>query len=470
MRSDSWLAVEEAVKSRQLDGLIGLSEDLHFEAKSAEGYDLSMAEGQYELSKDVSALANAEGGWLLIGLVTQRATSEPIDSVAKLDLLEEANFPQAKILGLLKEYVYPSIGGLTVDWCEDVTREGLGIGVVHVPKQPEDKKPFLIAKVVEDGERMKQIVFGYMRRVSDDAIPYTVAQLQNTMKQGMNSTALRLTSIEEKVSLLLEREVVVRETKQAGSLEGLRSLMTMRIDSLLKSRTSRMPYYVLVGAIPPETRLRGFFSSGKESVSWLLTDPPVFRYSGFDVRTGSMARLIEGECWEARNGDRKILRLYQDGVLLFGMRADSDFLAWGENAMSFSDYVRLNPVAVVESHTSFVHLYAAVVRRLVAAPEDVQFFLRFDDAQIGGRRLALSQYYPRGIEWIDNPPLYPVHSVQATSEVALPTAQLLSNPDIAAYTVLAKFYDMCDADEQFIPFSKEIKGDRAVDVEAIKAL
>jgi len=62
--------IAEILKNRKLDALKGLRENQWFDAKRAAGYNLVIAAGRFELAKDVSALANAEGGHILVGLTT----------------------------------------------------------------------------------------------------------------------------------------------------------------------------------------------------------------------------------------------------------------------------------------------------------------------------------------------------------------------------------------------------------------
>src|SRR5688572_31620822 len=52
-----------------------------------------------------------------------------------------------------------------------------------------------------------------------------------------------------------------------------------------------------------------------------------------------------------------IFQLYEDGTLLVRVAADSTFLGWGQDEKEFNTRPRLNPMALIELTTSFVHLY-----------------------------------------------------------------------------------------------------------------
>jgi hypothetical protein len=198
-------AVRDILASRQLSRFIGMGEGLHLEVKGRVPYDLETANAQYELAKDVSALANAGGGWIVCGLTTKEASDERKDIISALDLVSRSDFPDKRFDGLVREYVKPFPMGFEVTFIASEDDPDKGVGVLHVPQQSEDQKPFLIAKVVDDSTRIKQIVFGYARRIGEDAEPHNVQQLREALRTGMSPTAQRLSSIEEQIGIVLER-------------------------------------------------------------------------------------------------------------------------------------------------------------------------------------------------------------------------------------------------------------------------
>ena len=204
MTDDQQDSIERLLSSGQLADFIGFREGFNFEAKGAKPYDLVTGAGRFELAKDVSAFANEAGGWIIVGLMTTPSMAEATDEVTALDLVSRSAFPASQILGVLKEYVHPSVSGLHVDWVNDQTSSELGVGVIRIPQQSEDAKPFMISRVHEAGKDLKQIVFGYARRVGGDSIPHSVAQIHRSMRVGMSTTAARLTGIEDKLAALLE--------------------------------------------------------------------------------------------------------------------------------------------------------------------------------------------------------------------------------------------------------------------------
>ena len=90
------------------DALIGVAEDAFLEAKSI-GYDLDASAGRFELAKDVSAMANSGGGWILIGVATSRMPDTAIDVISSIVPIAEDSFRTQRCLGVLKDHVYPEI-------------------------------------------------------------------------------------------------------------------------------------------------------------------------------------------------------------------------------------------------------------------------------------------------------------------------------------------------------------------------
>lgn len=183
--------------------LIGLREDGWLEAKGGTPYDLDAPEGRYELAKDVAAFANGTGGIVIVGLRTTRNANTQTDEITAYDLCAQATFNATQYASLIAEYIHPAIEGLAVYWVP-VNPEGTnGLGIIEVPPQNPDRQYFLIANAVDGGSRIRQFVFGVVRRNESSNDPFTIAQLYGYIRKGKGSLAQRLTSIEDKLDAVL---------------------------------------------------------------------------------------------------------------------------------------------------------------------------------------------------------------------------------------------------------------------------
>lgn len=231
-----------------------------------------------------------------------------------------------------------------------------------------------------------------------------------------------------------------------------------------------MAFYTLVAFPASKTRLKNFFSEDGASPGWLLTAAPRLRPAGFDLSTSGYAHLVDGEYWEATSGDRKRVRLYQDGTLIFRARADSAFLGWGQDPHDFANVPALNPVAVVESHASFCSVYGLILQHLAETPESVRIDLSFSNATIGSKRLFLTRYYPQGVSSVLDPKPYYIHDVNASDSLVAPLREVRESPFSVAYQLLVRFYKLFDAEPDLIPLTSGTGSQGSVNLEALKAL
>src|SRR6267154_1905650 len=180
----SFESIKTILDTRQFAALIGLNEDTWLEAKRKSPYDFATSTGRYELAKDITAFANAEGGILLIGLATVPAADAQTERITAHDLCPQAEFDVAQYLGIIKEHVYPVIKDVKIYWLPVNVEATHGLGVIEVPPQSPNQKYFLIAKVVDSGAELRQIVFGIAKRKDSSNDPFTIAELYKYTQSG----------------------------------------------------------------------------------------------------------------------------------------------------------------------------------------------------------------------------------------------------------------------------------------------
>jgi len=194
--------IEEIIISRNLNKFLGQKENNIFEAKGMTAYDITVPSGRFEISKDISSMANSDGGYMVFGLKHEPAVDERTDVVTELELFSEAECHISSYLGIAKDGIYPKIDGIRGEWVEDINQTGLGVGYIFIPPQIEQKKYFLITKLIEEGEEQKGIIVGIIKRVKADSVPFSVQELYGMMQNGKGEIAKRLYSIESKIDHL----------------------------------------------------------------------------------------------------------------------------------------------------------------------------------------------------------------------------------------------------------------------------
>lgn len=220
-------SLQRIIKSEDFIKLIGCLEDEFLEVKS-KPYKLESESGRFELAKDVSAFANAGGGYLLIGVTTNKNQDSDLEIINGFQDFSGNDFNPSQYEGIIKEYVFPNSDDINVI-LSPVNKNNPRIGIITIPAQKEEKKPFLINKVSDEGEKLKQIVFGYAVRKEASSKPYTVGDIQQLIKKGKESTVQSLTRMEDKLNLILER-ISDPDKKTMNPSE----LLDSRLNSLLE--------------------------------------------------------------------------------------------------------------------------------------------------------------------------------------------------------------------------------------------
>ena len=230
----------------------------------------------------------------------------------------------------------------------------------------------------------------------------------------------------------------------------------------------KVPFYVVTASVPPGNRVTSFHGAESNSASALLANFPRFRHGSFDVAIPGWPEPGPQDSLELRWYDRKILRLYQDGTLVFRARADADLLGWGVEPQAFHKFPKLDPLVVVEVNTSFVHRYRAVVERLKHLPDRVFFHLSLHDFTQNGLRLFLTKHFSRGqVDW-GAVTRYVVQTTEGSLEASV--ADLMHAPNRVAYQVVAAFMSMFDMPQEEIPFVNRLADGPEIDLTAIHAL
>jgi hypothetical protein len=136
-------ACRDLVAAGHADLLIGQREVQWLDGKGTP-YHLESDGQKLELAKDVAAFANARaGGVLVVGATT---TKEPAgDRITKISPFPQKLFDPARYHSIIGDRVFPAIDGLEV---EAVTvSAGQCLGVLFIPPQGEELKPFLVRGV-----------------------------------------------------------------------------------------------------------------------------------------------------------------------------------------------------------------------------------------------------------------------------------------------------------------------------------
>jgi hypothetical protein len=447
--------IKTLIADGRWDELIGKTEGQFLECKKT-CYNLDERGQKRELAKDVSSFANSDGGFILIGIATKKEPTHSVDEIVKLCDFPQAYFDDSQYSKIIQEWIIPEIKGLNLRWMPHV--EDKGFGVIEVPMQTEQAKPFVITKEEDAGGKLREILVGFTERKMDRSEPTKPSELVRWLRDGRNYQQ----TIESRLDQLLEQtRPLFAVNREAVAVKNKQEALT-RIDEVVQSvGYADRPYYALAAYTVPGIELKSIFLQGSDSIRSKLETPFVLRYAGFSLETLDKARTLAGQSIEVRNGDRKIIRLYRDGMLLLLASAASDFLAWGKSIE------RINQLALIEVTYLFAVFYREVLKDMPQVPQTVQFLAKLSNMhQTGtGRRFHLTpyavSYHPTGGKLApDDNWLFP--------EILQNAADY--NPGVVAYNIVKEIYLWFGFELDKIPYTENTNGILSISADKIANL
>jgi hypothetical protein len=184
--------------------LIGAPESLEVEFKS-EPYRLDQEGQRFELAKDVSALANAAGGVIVIGVRTEREDQAAVDVVTDLRPLARGLVDEQQYEGAITDRVYPRLQELHVRFYASAGDEGRGLVAIDVPSQQEIDRYFLIQRPIAEGdERTPGWLVGIAVRSIGRVEVRRIGEIHTLINRGL-SFGRQLADVAEGIAELRER-------------------------------------------------------------------------------------------------------------------------------------------------------------------------------------------------------------------------------------------------------------------------
>lgn len=471
MFEDIKTIIENLKNDRNFEIFIDKEEDEFFEAKESRGYNLDNYNHQIELTKDVSSFANASGGLILIGLSTERQAMAKIDKVKALDLFEREEYPIDKLEGIIRSGIHPSISDLEVNFVESKSEPNRGIVYILIPPQHEKHKPFLMKKLPEayDGERTKQIIFGMSQRSGSDNNPTTIFDIYKWIKNGKTDPIKSLLRLEEKLDSILNHQE--REKKQEFSpiLQ-----LPARIKEIVADQFSSTPALILSFSPDEQVFLKDFFERKSDSVFSLICNSKRVREIGWDLRVGNEPSILKGECWSASNSDNKLLRVFQDGNIIFAAAIDESLLGWGrKNHQEFMKKPRLNPVALIESTFNFIIFVKNLLNFLIKPPKKLLFRASLFSLWLQNSKVYLIPGDTNSTPYKFDLPDKMKEAQEENKE--LDVDFLYSDFDVhtdkVCFALIKKIYNWFGIPDEEIPYTCQLSsGDMVTDIKQIKEL
>jgi len=169
--------LNEIIKSKRFEQLIGYAENSFFDAKK-DFYNLRDPKDRHELCKDITAFANNDGGYLLIGCETDKSQTYQLEYVKAADGISDFPDPST-VCSILSVFVYPNTIGTFVDFQQITTENNKRFFLITISKNLKEK-PYFVKRDSRDNE-----FAAYYIRTYDRGVRYHIEYLHELVHHGI---------------------------------------------------------------------------------------------------------------------------------------------------------------------------------------------------------------------------------------------------------------------------------------------
>ncbi|MEP7367805.1 MAG: ATP-binding protein, partial [Acidobacteriota bacterium] len=352
--------------------LIGSVEDEAIEFK-AETYRLGTDSGKQELAKDITALANAGGGIILVGVKTQKSAHVLGDVAKEIRPFDSSLLNADQFSQVIKEWIQPPLK-TPPKWVASKYDATKGLVIVEVPAATEESRPYLVTRYVDSGGKVNTTVFGYYVRHQAGVAAMSVESLHSIINRGLSD---RLSRIDETLQRLVESD---QEERTASLRLSHKTLIEAQFNRELQEATQEIGFQTLpnivLGAYPMEAiNLIGLFDPSRSELLPRLRTPVQFRSDGWDVAIDIPLENVHGRLRRQMKRENKLWQISNEGIALFLGRGDSRFLSHGPIDRKQNDPYLILPLALAELTLTFTTRCRQLYEFGLPRPKEITYTL-----------------------------------------------------------------------------------------------
>jgi hypothetical protein len=360
----------DKLAATDFDGLIGLAECAWLDAKESP-YQLDTPKQKLELAKDVTALANAIGGIIVIGFDTERHPTTAAEQISKvcpfpLHLVNADRY--GKILSSL---VHPPLD-VKVLLFANPAGDGRGVAVLAVEGARD--QPYLVGSMLDETDQSIGAYFGYFERRQDVIPPTNIARIQQQLAAGQKWTSIeqRLAAIE---AVMSGWGKAAPPTKNVGitDQERQKRLKAARI----ASGRDEAPIAFYTATPVGECDFPTLFASRSERIVRLIENPPQLRPQGFEIWADKSSTIIQGKLRRNVIPGTRLIEMWRDGLFIFIAQGDEDFLGWRTHG--FDKPIHISNFVLAESILTFCWLMKFIYEEANPKPSAIRLSVGFDN-------------------------------------------------------------------------------------------
>ena len=420
------------ITSQELIDLIGNQEEnswIDFKQQDYHRDPNDLEKHKREICKDVTAMANAEGGYILIGVSEANKIAQGFFTID-----DTANTAQ-RINDVCLQNVDPRIPNLEVEpYSLKWDNKDIELVIIHIP--PSEMRPhsFKWGGATNFVKRYGDVTreFPVSELIQDLLVRYQppiISQIESQL-----SFILRNTQMDRRDSISPQDDAL-----RVEEVDNLLHLMKLRFEEAISDQS----YYRILAApkeLNPET-----VDTRSEDIRNILLNPPNIRYAGFGV-TGILERdmIRSSEGIKGNNiGSGKIF-LLKNGFLEVRCPLSNSHFQWMRDESRISTEW-LYPYVVCEFPVSFLKLVKGIYE---ASGSDSTVIIQQEYHNLRGFMLPKGNPSNVGFAAFQDE-----RNVYAHSDPIISKRSVESDfdPDQVAYDLVKDVYDCFGLDERWIP-------------------
>lgn len=318
------------LEARNFDALIGLMESEWLDAKETPyHFDPDKAKREIakrELAKDVAAMANANGGIIVLGFDCERLPTTAGERISKVCAFAIDRVDPDRYHKMLADLIYPPPHGVRVVVYENAANDGHGVAAIIIDPGLVADRPYLVGKITDENDISIGSYFGYFERKRDFTPPVSIARIQQQLSAGLQWSSIheRLIGIETKLDALVPSRKA--PPKIAPILKPEREIRIKKARITVGRDEAPLMYFNATTESP--CTFPKLFKSQSERIVRLIDNPTQMRPNGFEIWADRTSTIVEGRLRRNMIAGHRLIELWEDGDFIFIGEGDEDFLGW----------------------------------------------------------------------------------------------------------------------------------------------
>ena len=427
------------IASQELIGLIGNQEEnlwIDFKQQDYHKDSTDPDKHQREICKDVTAMANAEGGYIFIGIREENKIAQDffhVDNAARI---------AQSINAICLQYIDPRIPNLEVEpYSLAWQNRDIELVIIHIRDSGMQPHSFKWKSSTNFVKRYEDVIreFPVSELIPDLLVRYQPPFMDSIIGQ-MGEIKGQLTSIlrgtrRERMNLISPEDNAL-DVDEASELI---RIMELRFNEAI----SDQPYYRIFAA--PKVLNPEAVDTRSEHIRNILQNPPNIRRVGFGVTGIKKEDIVTSfEGIKGRDMYGEII-LLKNGFFEVRCPLSNSHFQWMHEKSRLSTHW-LYPHVVCEFPVSFLKLVKAIYE---ASGINSNVFIRQEYHNLVGFMLPRMVPSDPFFSTLENEKDIYIHSTPIISEQ---TVDLNFIPDHVAYDLVKDVYDHFELGKQWIPF------------------